>query len=137
MVAGIIRARLDAEGVGDEVSVRSAGTYAEPGEQAYAPVRVVMKERGIDLSRHRSQPVSTEMVQAADLIIVMEEAHRQSIFYLSPRALRKVFLLSELAGDSAPLIDAVGRPDREVRRMIDQATLWVEDGWGPLRQRIG
>jgi protein-tyrosine-phosphatase len=95
-----------------------------------------MAARGIDLLRHRSQPVSYEMVQASDLIIVMEEKHRQSLFYLEPRALRKVFLLSEMAGDSDPLLDVMGRPLPEVRRACDQAEQWLVDGWHQVLSRL-
>jgi protein-tyrosine-phosphatase len=136
MVAGLLTHRLDTSGFGGEVLVRSAGTYADAGHSAWGPVRELLGARGIDLSRHRSQAVSSEMVSAAELIVVMEECHRQSIFYLAPRALRKVFLLSELAGESEPLPDVMGHPVPEVHAACDRAEQWLIAGWDQIVTRL-
>jgi protein-tyrosine phosphatase len=136
MVAGLLAQRLDAAGLSDQVLVRSAGTYAEPGRPAWETVRGLMAARGIDLQRHRSQPISSEMVQAAALIIVMEEQHRQSIFYLVPRALRNVFLLSELAGESEPLTDVMGHSLPEVDTACDCAEEWLAAGWEKIVEKL-
>jgi protein-tyrosine phosphatase len=136
MVAGLLTQRLDAAGLGNQVIVRSAGTYAESGKPAWAPMRELMAARGVDLQRHRSQPVSSDMVQSADLIIVMEERQRQSIFYLEPRVLHKVFLLSEMAGDADPLWDVMGQPLEEVCEACDQAEAWLAAGWTQLLARL-
>ncbi len=137
MVAGLLTQRFEAAGLGDLVMVRSAGVYAEPGKPVWAPIREQMATRGVDLLRHRSQPVSTEMVQAADLIIVMEESQRQSIFYLVPSAVRKAFLLSEFAGEAEPLLDVMGHPAPEVSAACDQAAAWLAGGWSEMVARLG
>lgn len=137
MVAGLLTHRLDAVGWGDQVVVRSAGIFAEAGRPAWRPISELMVERGIDLGRHRSQPISVEMAMGADLIIVMEEVHRQSIFYLAPRALHKVFLLGELAGDAEPLADVMGRPLQEVAAACEKAEKWLEEGWDQITARLG
>lgn len=137
MVAGLLSKQLDAAGFGDQVMVRSAGVYAEPGKPVWRPIGELMVERGIDLSRHRSQPVSSEMALAANLIIVMEEAHRQSIFYLSPRSLHKTFLLGELAGDGEPLADVMGHPLQEVITACDKAEKWLESGRDQIMALLG
>jgi protein-tyrosine phosphatase len=136
MVAGLLTQRLDTWGFGGEVLVRSAGTYADPGHSAWGLVRELLSARGIDLSRHRSQAVSSEMVSVADLILVMEEGHRQSIFYLAPRALRKVFLLSELAGESEPLPDVMGQSLLEVQAACNRAEQWLIAGWDQIMTRL-
>ena len=56
----------------------------------------LLAERGIDLSGHRATALDEEELRLADLILVSEEAHRQAIFYRSPQALHKVWLLTEL-----------------------------------------
>lgn len=136
VVAGLLQQHLDGAGLDTTILVRSAGTYARPGKPVWEPICALMAERRIDLQRHRSQPISSEMVQAADLIVVMEESHRQSVFYLDPRALRKAFLLSELAGESDPLPDVMGHPLPEVRQVCDIAAQWVEQGWGQILTRL-
>ena len=59
MVAGLLTQRFDAEGLGNLVIVRSAGVYAESGKSIWTPMREQMAARGMDLQRHRSQPVSS------------------------------------------------------------------------------
>lgn len=58
-------------------SVTSAGTSAWPGAPASDGSLLVALERGIDLSSHRSRTLSAEMIQAADMVLVMSEAHRR------------------------------------------------------------
>jgi protein-tyrosine phosphatase len=136
IAAGLLTQRLEAAGLGDKVLVRTAGVYAEPGAPVWGPIQNVMDERGVDLQRHRSQAVSSAMVQEADLIIVMEEEHRKSIFYIAPLALRKVFLVSELAGESDPVPDVVGQSPEELRTVCQQIDQWLEDGWSQIVARL-
>lgn len=136
VVAALAAQRFDAAGLGDEVLVRSAGVYAQPGKPVWEPLRLLMAARGVDLQRHRSQPVSLDILQSAALIVVMEEAHRQSLFYLEPRVLRKVLLLSELAGEFGELHDMMGRPVPEVEQICRQAEQWLEAGWDQILERL-
>ncbi len=60
-------------------TVTSAGTSAWPGAPASDGSLLVALERGIDLSSHRSRPLSAEMVHTADMVLVMGEAHRRRV----------------------------------------------------------
>ncbi|MPZ93604.1 MAG: arsenate reductase ArsC [Propionibacteriales bacterium] len=51
------------------VTVRSAGS--EPADQINPAVVVAMQELGLDLSREFPKPLTTESVQAADVVITM------------------------------------------------------------------
>ncbi|MGH3383444.1 MAG: arsenate reductase ArsC [Nocardioidaceae bacterium] len=51
------------------VTVRSAGS--EPADRINPAVVVVMQELGLDLSREFPKPLTTESVQAADVVITM------------------------------------------------------------------
>ena len=57
----------------------------------------VMKNQGIDISSHRSQPVTIEMLNKSDLILTMTVRHRDWLMHLSPKAADKVFTLKEFA----------------------------------------
>ena len=50
----------------------SAGTWAPAGRGAHPHTLTILKERGIDLSGHRSREVDREDLAAADLVLVME-----------------------------------------------------------------
>lgn len=49
----------------------------------------VLAERGIDISDHRAHTVAEREIAQADLVLVMEEAHRRTLFYNYPHLLGK------------------------------------------------
>ncbi len=119
MAAALLRQRLAGLGLDGQVQVTSAGTWARPGLPAAQIARSLLGERGIPLEGHLSQPVTEAMLDAADLVIVMEEAHRRYLFHLSMKHLRKVFLLSELSGGADDVHDpASGTREDHVRTLV-------------------
>lgn len=63
----------------ERVSVESAGTAAWEDQPATEPTVAVAGRAGVDLRAHRSRRVTPAMVRAADLILVMERAHRAAV----------------------------------------------------------
>ncbi len=96
MAEGIARHLAAVAGV--DVVVSSAGTTASANEPASSEAVAVCREIGVDLSAHRSQPISAELVRAADHIFVMEHNHAEWIREFYPEAAEKVLLLGVLAG---------------------------------------
>ncbi|HYE89866.1 MAG TPA: hypothetical protein VEA38_02550 [Terriglobales bacterium] len=88
------------------VTVRSAGANAGAGSPASAAAIDVAAEHGIDLSRHRSRPLTGELIDWADAIIVMSDWHAQRIADLGGGA--KVALATEFLSDAD---HAAGIPD--------------------------
>ncbi len=70
--------------------IRSAGVAAWQGAEASAYAIDVIREHGIDLRDHRSQPISLELVQWADHIVVMEPRHAERIVELVPQSTTKI-----------------------------------------------
>ena len=56
----------------DEMTVESAGLGALVGEQASEHAMALMRERGIDISSHRGQQLTPELVSEAELIGAVE-----------------------------------------------------------------
>ncbi|MBI3292403.1 MAG: low molecular weight protein arginine phosphatase [Elusimicrobia bacterium] len=77
----------------EDVQVRSCGVAASPLMQIPDPVVRLMKAEGVDISRHRSQPLTVEEVHRADVILAMDQSHRAVIEALYPEAQSKTFLL--------------------------------------------
>ena len=71
----------------------SAGLSACPGCRASEAAISAIDEIGGDLRGHRSQPVSTQLVQAAAAIVVMTGAHAQQLIARYPAARDKLFLM--------------------------------------------
>ncbi|MBT9137938.1 MAG: Phosphoribosylamine--glycine ligase [Syntrophomonadaceae bacterium] len=100
----------------NEINVTSAGTLGIVGMKALDEVFVIMmKEEGVDVSHHRSAPLTEELISEADLILIMERHHRKSILNISPQADEKIFLLKEFSpsrerGASIEIYDPIGKP---------------------------
>jgi protein-tyrosine phosphatase len=91
-------ARLYAEDRGWWVEARSAGTHALVDEPAAPNSQKAIREVGGDLTRHRAQAVSDELVAWADRILVMELRHAQHVRESHPGADEKVQLLGTFGG---------------------------------------
>jgi L-threonylcarbamoyladenylate synthase len=82
---GVSPQDLDSKGI----SVISAGSFATPGTRAAAQAIEVVRQLGGDLSKHRSRPLSVELIHQADQIYTMSRAHAAAITALVPSAVEK------------------------------------------------
>jgi protein-tyrosine-phosphatase len=76
MAAALLQQAADDAGVAVQVS--SAG-FLFDGHPASDTTRKVMRERGIDLERHRSRVVDQDIVDRADLVLTMERRHARDL----------------------------------------------------------
>ena len=79
----------------DEITVESAGLGALVGHPASEYSIELMEEMGIDIRGHKARQIHPDMVQATDLVLVMESGHRRSIDDADPTARGKVHRLGE------------------------------------------
>jgi glycine hydroxymethyltransferase len=86
-----------------DLRVLSAGVSTYPGQPPSAHAVEVLAELGVDISQHRSRPLSEKVIDEADWIIAMTRSHLDSIIYLFPRAAEKVYLLREFEPGAASL----------------------------------
>lgn len=78
-----------------DIKIQSAGTGAV-ADLSSAPLAVeVLKDKGIDLSSHRTRALSPDMVERAGLIFTMSKQHRDEVLRMAPWAEDKVFVLKE------------------------------------------
>ncbi len=109
--------------------VVSAGINALDNMPASAEAVEVMRRAGIDLSGHRAQRLTKELVTAADLVVTMTRRHKEAVLAMAPEAGKKVFTLRELAWKSpaarqgingdAPGGEAAGENQREQGDIAD------------------
>ena len=112
--------------VNPATTIESAGTAAMLGHPADAPAQLLMQSRGLDLSAHRASQVSLVATRWADLILVMQKHHLDSIVALDPTARGKTFLLGHWTDGEIP--DPYQRDDdvyAQVLALIDDAV----DSW--------
>ena len=91
-------ARLYAETRGWHVEARSAGTHARDGDEAAPNSQKAIREVGGDLTSHRSQSVTDDLVAWADRILVMELRHAQFVREGWPGADEKLQMLGTFGG---------------------------------------
>lgn len=96
--------------------VTSAGTQAHAGLPAAEGALELAAARGLDLSTHRSQPVTHDLVRDSDLVLTMSERQRDRCASKVARGGPRTFTLrefirlldaAELAGSPATSIDRV------------------------------
>ncbi|MGI6087272.1 MAG: low molecular weight protein arginine phosphatase [Kiritimatiellia bacterium] len=109
--------------------ISSAGLHAASGLMASAAAIEVLREKGIDLTMHCSQPLTKEMAEGANLIAVMTNGHIQNIRTRFPSAAGKTRLLTSFGRSAASgrdIQDPIGCSTavyREIRDEIDAALL--------------
>ena len=92
MAAGFLHHHLP-ESQRDRLRILSCGTAAVDGGPASVHAIAVMREKGIDIGDHRSRHLSRDLVEASDIIFVMEESHRRELLERFPAYRDNVFLL--------------------------------------------
>ncbi|MBV8216272.1 MAG: serine hydroxymethyltransferase [Verrucomicrobia bacterium] len=93
-----------------DLRILSAGVSTYPGQPPSAHAVEVLAELGVDISQHRSRPLSEKVIDEADWIVAMTRSHLDSIIYLFPRAAEKVYLLREFepGAESLDVADPIG-----------------------------
>jgi protein-tyrosine phosphatase len=131
MAEGLLRKLLQERPLPD-VDVHSAGFIAVPGNPATHLAVLVAKEHGVDLSRHRAKPLTSPLIREADLILVMEPAHRWELLRRHREFASKVFLLRHFArsGDHHRAIaDPYGLDIKPYRLCFEEIRECVESLW--------
>ena len=126
MAEALARRVLEANGRND-VDVRSAGTSAWPGAPASDEVPIVLSEVEIEMDDHQATPLSADLIQWADRILVMGMHHRQVVEAMGGGD--KVALVTEyLKGGEAgkPVLDPIGAGLDTYRRTRDQLHRSIE-----------
>jgi len=97
--------RNDGEAQSAGICAQSAGTWDLGCHKATEEAIQVMLEKGLDINAHRSRYIDGDLVDWADLILVMEDGHRTYTLERFPNARGKVHLLSEFAGKEGEIAD--------------------------------
>ena len=117
-----------------DVEVSSAGTSAWDGSPASDGALLVALERGLDLSSHRAQQLTRELVQSNDVVLVMGPHHQERAEALGGEG--RTHLLSAFAagtssgraindpfgGDLDQYRETLVELQSEIRRVFDRLT---------------
>ena len=133
-IAEAIARKLIIERGLSDVELVSAGTSAWDGAPASDGALLVGMERNLDLSTHRAQTLTRDLVRDSDLILAMGPHHLERIEALGGSG--KSYLITDFASHGAsarPVNDPIGGElevyratvdelEQEVRRVFDRIT---------------
>jgi protein-tyrosine phosphatase len=103
--------------------VRSAGIAAAAGSPASSESVAIMREQGLDLSKHEAQPITEQLVRHADLILTMTAGHWQTIVQRWPGAADRTRMLLP---EQMDVSDPIGRAVEAYRRCAEQIKIGVD-----------
>ncbi len=129
MAEVLFRQFLEEKGEVDEWRVESAGVWAYDGGPATANAQKVMEKRGLDLSRHLSQPASSTLLKQFDLTVVMEQGHKTVLQDQNPQLADRIYLLREIAGQKGDFEDPVGGSVKLYRRAAEELEMIIKDSY--------
>jgi protein-tyrosine-phosphatase len=120
-LAAAITERLVRERGWQHVSVGSAGTAALNGALSTEHALAVASENGLDLMRHRSRELTTDVLEWADLVLTMTPSQLDTVVRLGGSS--KVALVTDFiegAGAGEPVHDPFGGDLQMYRRTFAQ-----------------
>jgi len=112
--------------------VESAGTWAMPGQPVVAEVQSVLQGRGLDASQHRSRTVHGDMLEQADLVLVMEAHQREALRLEYPEYKERIYLLSEMVGQHFDIDDPIGGPLSEYEAAARNLQQLLDEGFAKI-----
>lgn len=127
MAEALMRKFLSREGRKD-IQVQSAGTHAFIGSPSPPEAIKVAEMAGVDLGRHRSRPLSRDLVDWANRIVIMGPEHRDFIEMNFPDALGKV---AEMAA-----FRPGGKPGDTMKDPQGQSAFFYRQYFGELTQAV-
>jgi len=96
--------------------VSSAGVSAGPGAAATPEAVAAAGELGLDLTGHRSRPLTAQAVADADRILTMTAAHRDLVLRVAPEAADRTSVLD----DDGDIADPFGGTLADYRAAAEQ-----------------
>lgn len=110
-------------------AAQSAGVFAMDGGRASDHAVQALKEWSIDLSPHRSQPLTEKLVEDSDLVVVMTPEHLHQVAAVFPGCEEKTRLLTSFSPgrEARAVADPIGGSIHVYRTVRDQINSAVVD----------
>lgn len=114
--------------------IECAGLNAVKGSGAEKIAAQLASADNLDLSNHKAKQLTSEMIQEADLILVMTESQRRAIGQKSPAVIGKIMLFGQWLENSQTKEQGVEIPDpynrsRDAFTHVHKLLLDAADAW--------
>ena len=104
------------------IVVLSAGSFALPGARATPQAVEAVRQHGADLSKHRSRPLTVELIHQADHVFTMSRSHAAAVMALVPSAAGKTQTLDP----SGDIDDPIGGDTGLYQSLATQLTQLID-----------
>ena len=108
MAEAILRQQASERAEMDQWHIESAGVWAQDGKAPAFLSKYVTGMMGMDISQKQSQSVSRKLLRNFDLILTMEEQHKDWLKAQYGEIADRVYMLSEMVGEVADIPDPIG-----------------------------
>jgi protein-tyrosine phosphatase len=127
--------------------VASAGTWATSGLPAHPSAVMAAASLGLDLTNHITQEVNSQLISEFDLIVAMENNHKESLELEFPQTIGRIVLLGQLANvpkgeipdpakekfaNSEEVAALINASIKRIFSKLVQLTLLFHDGFSPI-----
>jgi protein-tyrosine-phosphatase len=92
----------------DQWHIESAGTWAHDGAPPALFSQLVVQDMGLDISNHRSKPVTRKLLHHFDLVLTMERQQKVGLILGFKHFADRIFMLSEMVGRFEDVPDPIG-----------------------------
>jgi protein-tyrosine phosphatase len=128
IAAEAFREQLARDGRGTQWLVNSAGTWTSNGLRAPDDAMQLARAFGVNIEAHSTRSLDKDLLENADVILVMEVGHKESIQVEFPFSRNKVHLLSQvLEGVPYDIPDPAGSRG-EAREIIRELVEMIRSG---------
>lgn len=136
LAEGLFRSRVQKLPDAPAWQVASAGTWAVDGRPAHVNSQAVAAEWGVDITDHRSRNATAQLLAGIDLILTMEQGHKEALTIEFPALARRIFLLAEMTGARYDIADPIGRPLSTYQALARQLDTIFEKGMPQILTRV-
>ena len=127
--------------------VASAGTWATSGLPAHPKAVIAAESLGLDITKHLTQEVNSKLVSEFDLIVVMDNNHKESLELEFPETKGRIVILGQIANvpkgeipdpakegfiNSESVAELINTSVKRTFSKLVQLTLLLHDGYSPI-----
>ncbi|WP_259756625.1 low molecular weight protein-tyrosine-phosphatase [Pseudomonas sp. GCEP-101] len=116
---------------GADIRVSSAGLTAVVGHPIEPHAFATLQRHGQQPHEHQARQLTAELLQAADLVLTMEQRHLQDLFRQFPESRGKSFLLGKWQHDRE-----IPDPYRQGQAAFEHAYALIEEGADAWSRRL-
>lgn len=111
MAEALLKNELEKVDLPFQVEVTSAGLAAVDGGKASEQAKKQFGPNEPNLNHHKAKAIDLDLIDDADLILVMTDDHKRQLLARFPRAANKTFILKEYAGEAGTSCNIVDPAD--------------------------